>query len=278
LAAQQQADPNFDATVKRPAYTTSHPRVAIDEAHFNFHTASGRYKPFADLVRNDGYVVTPNTAAFTPDMLKAIDVLVISNAGVMRPTPAERLKSAFTDAECDVVADWVRSGGALLLVADHSPAGAAAAGLSERFSVTMSKGFTTDPTRGMSDNKTWIRFSRSNGGLSEHPITRGRDGKEFIANVLSFTGQSLLAPPNATVLLRLSDQAYDTDGTDNSPRTPASGRGQAVVLPFGQGRAAVFGEAAMLTAQNENFGMNYRGTDDKQFVLNVMHRLSRLLN
>src|ERR1700752_2025562 len=38
---QQMADPNFDARVANPAYTTNHPRLLFDEAHNNFHTASG---------------------------------------------------------------------------------------------------------------------------------------------------------------------------------------------------------------------------------------------
>jgi hypothetical protein len=33
----------------------------------------------------------------------------------------------------------------------------------------------------------------------------------------------------------------------------------------------------MLTAQNQNFGMNYPGTDDGQFALNIMHWLTGLL-
>ena len=48
-------------------------------------------------------------------------------------------------------------------------------------------------------------------------------------------------------------------------------------MPFGNGRVVVFGEAAMLTAQNINFGMNYPGTDDRQLTLNVMHWLTGLL-
>jgi hypothetical protein len=36
-------------------------------------------------------------------------------------------------------------------------------------------------------------------------------------------------------------------------------------MPFGKGRVVVFGEAAMLTAQNVNFGMNY--TDERQLTL-----------
>src|SRR5213594_1136315 len=43
--AQQVADPDFDTKVANPAYTKKHPKVFLDEAHNNFHTASGRYKP-----------------------------------------------------------------------------------------------------------------------------------------------------------------------------------------------------------------------------------------
>jgi len=46
----QRADPGFNVTVARPTFTSWRPTVAIDEAHNNFHTADGRYKPFADLL------------------------------------------------------------------------------------------------------------------------------------------------------------------------------------------------------------------------------------
>jgi hypothetical protein len=35
-ASQQQADLAFDASVKNPAYTSTHPKVLFDEAQFNF--------------------------------------------------------------------------------------------------------------------------------------------------------------------------------------------------------------------------------------------------
>jgi hypothetical protein len=40
--AQQFADPEFDAKVDRPAYTSSHPLVLIDEAH---NTSASRSSP-----------------------------------------------------------------------------------------------------------------------------------------------------------------------------------------------------------------------------------------
>jgi len=282
VRGQQQADPTFDASVAHPAYTTSHPKVLFDEAHFNFHTSTGRYKPFASLITNDGYQVTPNKIPFSAESLKGFDVLVIANAGAAQEKDADRIKPAFTDAECDAVREWVRGGGALLLIADHAPAGDAAAILSSRFGVDMSKGFTADPLNYdlVTLNPSWIRYTRTKKNLADHPITRGRDASERVNSVLAFTGQSLKGPKEATSLLLLSSTAYDAFDIDEPAKaktTSAAGRAQAVALPFGKGRVVVTGEAAMLTAQNQNFGMNYPGTDDRQFVLNIMHWLTGLL-
>ena len=50
--AQQVADLKYKPPLPRPAYQAGKgPRVAIDEAHHNFHTAEGRNKPFAELLR-----------------------------------------------------------------------------------------------------------------------------------------------------------------------------------------------------------------------------------
>jgi len=70
---QQEADPSFDAKVARPAYVTVHPKALIDEAHNNFHTAGGRYKPFATLLTNDGYQVVPNKEKFRSVALKGYE-------------------------------------------------------------------------------------------------------------------------------------------------------------------------------------------------------------
>jgi hypothetical protein len=98
--------------------------------------------------------------------------------------------------------------------------------------------------------------------------------------VLSFTGQSLKDPQGSAPILKLSDAAYDVfDGNKPQPAKigSAAGRSQAVALEFGKGRVVVFGEAAMLTAQEKNFGMNYPGIDNRQLALNVMHWLTGLL-
>jgi len=63
-AAQQVADPDFNTAVAYPAYNKNLPRVLFDEAHNNFHTTAGRYKPFVDLISSDGYSVVPNGSLF----------------------------------------------------------------------------------------------------------------------------------------------------------------------------------------------------------------------
>ena len=90
------SDPNFNTKVAHPAYAgAAHPRVLFDEAHHNFHTASGRYKPFADLMTSDGYQIIPNREKFSRDLLKKGDILVIANARVLkewaRPVQRTRL-------------------------------------------------------------------------------------------------------------------------------------------------------------------------------------------
>lgn len=272
----QQADPNFDARVANPAYTKKHPKVLFDEAHNNVHTASGLYKPFVDLITNDGYVVTSNKEKFQPGVLAGCDVLVIVNAAGPR---GQRANPAFTDEECDIVRDWVRAGGALLFIADHAPLGAAAEILARRFGVDMSKAFTDDPSSADKELGD-ILFSRENKLLANHPITRGRNAIERVNRVVTFTGQSLKGARDSVSLLTLPDSAVDTLPPSKTT-TPAAGRAQGIAMSFGKGRVIVLGEAGMLSAQIDNkgraFGMNYPNTDNRQLALNIMHWLTRLL-
>src|SRR5690349_5112178 len=184
--AQQVADSTFDASVAKPAYTATHPRVLFDEAHRNFHTTTGRYKPFATLIANDGYRVTPNLKPFSRETLAGYDVLVIANAaGEGWDSDSAIVKPAFMSDECDAVRDWVRAGGALLLIADHAPFGTSAENLAQRFGVSMSTGYTIDSTHAdpESNSPSVLVYSRANGLLRDHPITRGRDSTERIGRV-----------------------------------------------------------------------------------------------
>ena len=281
--AQQVADPNFDTRVAHPAYTKNGPKVLFDEAHNNFHTASGRYKPFADLVTSDGYQVTPNKEKFSAQVLKGFDILVISNAlGAAQMNTPEAGNPAFTAAECDAVRDWVKRGGALLLIADHAPMGSANQILGDRFGVNMSKMYTGDEPNSDKESKNagFIIYTRESGRLADHAITRGRNDSERINKIIAFTGQSLKGPPDSFAFMKLSDTAVDA--MPNITPISAAGRAQGLVLTSGKGRAVFLAEAAMLSAQlagpnKMQFGMNRPGIDNRQLALNLMHWLSRLI-
>jgi hypothetical protein len=126
------------------------------------------------------------------------------------------------------------------------------------------------------DNERLV-FSRDNGLLDDDPITNGRSARERVNRVVTFTGQSLSGPADAIPLLRLSDGAYDWES--RKIRYPAKEHAQALALEFGKGRVVVAGEAAMFSAQVDplgiKFGMNRADNDDRQFLLNILHWLSR---
>lgn len=281
----QMADPNFDAKVTDPAYKKSGPKVLFDEAHNNFHTAGGRYKPFADLITNDGYQVVPNKQKFSRDTLKGYRVLTISNAlGAERMNAPGAANPAFTEEESDAVRDWVKAGGSLLLIADHAPMGAANQILAQRFGVNMSKMFTIDQQNSdtESNNPSFIVYTRESGRLADHPVTRGRNDSERINKIITFTGQSLKGPADSVAFLKLADTALDAMPGGNTDPVSAAGRAQGIAMKFGKGRVIVLGEAAMMSAQligpqRKPFGMNRPGIDNRQLALNIMHWLSGLL-
>ena len=281
--AQQIADPEFDASVEKPAYTRNGPRVMFDEAHHNFHTMDGRYKPFATLLLNDGYRVVRNRLPFTKRSLEDFKIVVIANAlGAEEMDDDGAENSAFTDQECQALHDWVRGGGSLLLIADHAPFGGAAEMLAKKFGVEMSKGYTFDESNSAEGSPSSIIYSRENNLLLSHPITNGRRETERINKVMSFTGQSLIGPKDSYPILKLADTAKDTPDRQATTATSAAGRAQALAFKFGKGRVLIQGEAAMLSAQiagrnNFRMGMNVPGTDNKQYVLNVMRWLSGVL-
>jgi hypothetical protein len=281
----QMADPDFDAKVAHPAYAKTGPKVLFDEAHHNFHTATGRYKPFADLITNDGYKITSNKENFSAATLHGFDILVISNAlGADRMNTPGAANSAFTAEECDAVRDWVKGGGNLLLIADHAPMGSANQMLADHFGVNMSKMYTVDEQNfdKDSENPGFIVYTRESGRLVDHPITRGRNPAEQVNKIIAFTGQSLKGPPESFAFMKLADTAADLMPGQNPTPTSAAGRAQGIALQFGKGRVVVLGEAAMLSAQVTGpnrmpFGMNRPGIDNRQLALNIVHWLSGLL-
>lgn len=279
----QEGDPEFDARVTRPAYPITHPRVYFDEEW-----SKGLYQPFLDLTRNDGYAVIQHKERLTRESLTGFDILIPPIAmGFMEgvkslPGLRHHLKGdAFTPEECEVVKNWVDSGGALLLASDYAPTAKSADTLAKQFGITFLDGWAIEPKN--HDTGTgrfgFIVFSKANGQLLAHPVTRNID------RVMSFTGQAMLFPPTATPFLKLSSEARVAPYRENEPPAEpvlAADAAQGVAFESGRGRVVVLGEAAMLTAilvrahgRKHHFGMGQANCDDRQLVLNIMHWLSR---
>lgn len=300
LAQEQVGDLDWRPKVVSPAYAMDGPVVLVDQGHGSEQTIEGRYAAFAALLLADGYRIEASRGRLdAPGALDGVGVLVIANPA--RPADGSRA-SAFDDDEIEAIRRWVEQGGALLLAADHAPHGFAAEALAARFGVAMGTGYAFQ-TAG-DDVTANLVFPRP--ALADHPIIEGRDQSERLTVVKSFTGQSLSGPADATVLLAMSAdarEALDLEALQTIRTRLRAGQDPAVVLAelsrpalpaqglalrFGAGRVVVLGEAGMLTAQVVRFteqpdrepvrmGLNTAGHDDQQFVLNLMHWLSRLL-
>ena len=286
-SAQQVNDPDADVSVAHPAFPQKDgPVVAIDSGHSNFHTINGRYQPFASLLRNDGFRVVDSNSAFTGESLSAFKVLVISNA-----LPAALVKdwslpatSAFSPAEIEALNAWVTGGGSLLLIADHRPFAGSARDLAAAFGFRFVDGVVERDPLGQRDI-----FTLADGSLHEDVVTRGRDAGSAVTSLQTFTGSAFQAPPAARPIIVLPAGYMSHEcllpcrGTVSE--TNVGGYLQGAVMPLGKGRIAVFGEAAMFSAQivkgsNPPFrgGFNAKSAEqNKQFILNLMEWLAGTL-
>lgn len=285
LLSQQVADTSFNPVISPPEYAWGKgPVVLIDEGHNNFHTAGGRYLPFARLLRADGYVVKGSAGDFKEQNLNKAGILVIANAlnslniqNWFLPTP-----SAFTESEIDIVKRWVRAGGSLFLIADHMPMGGAAAALAAAFGFEFTNGFAADTTASGP-----AYFYRKDNTLLPCSITDGRNSSESVNKAVTFTGQAFKTPSGAITILRF-DERYllmetDTAWVFNSKTryTPIKEWSQGAYMKYGKGRLVFFGEAAMFTAQiagpsKTPVGMNSDYAEENyKLLLNIIHWLDR---
>jgi hypothetical protein len=243
---------------------------------------------------------------FSAKSLKGVDVLVISNALHERneedwslPAP-----SAFTKDEIAALHGWVEKGGCLFLIVDHPPFPAAAGELAKAFGVEFINGHAT--AGHWKQNRGEDSFELKT-GLKECTITRGRSNAEKVTKVVTYAGSAFKPPKGAIPVMEFGpksesqERKADDKGKIEMRTVPIEGWCQGAVLKVGKGRVAVFGEAAMFSAQQspgvvwswqinlggsmtfrmqlmgpERFGMNApEAKQNHQLLLNVMHWLSR---
>jgi hypothetical protein len=298
--SSQQADPDFKPQNTMISFSSDNsPVVFVDEAHNNFLTINGRYKPFEQVLSSDGFTVKSNTKGFTLYRLKNTDILVIANAlDHNRKDWQPPFGSALDDDEVTNVKQWVTDGGALLLIADHAPFPKIVENLALAFGFEFSNGHVGSTI-----------FRSTDATLSKHPINTGGSissneapmplfMQEFqksvsvagrITQVKTFGGSAFKTPNEAESLLTLGLGAISTEPVipfqvnSSTARIPIDGWSQGAVLEFGKGRVAVFSEGMMFSSQldiktGEKHGLTSVGAEqNERFLLNLMHWLSGLI-
>ncbi len=223
-----------------------------------------------------------------------VRVLVIAMAGG-GSTRATASGAAFTSEESQSISEWVRKGGSLLLVFDHFPNDAAVESLADEFGVKVGHGYVADQKEHTCRVEERVDtcdgeldFNRSNGLLRGHAITQGRSTAEHLNRVVTFGGSSLTAPSAKDEFLKLSPAATNRkDSEADPPVPPAPQSSQGAAFHFGQGRVVMLADSNTVAAQVVRAsptsiptptGVSYKGADNKQLVLNVLHWLSGLLD
>jgi hypothetical protein len=268
------------------------PVIAIDEAHNNAQRSDSR--GLVELLQDDGYRVRRFTEPMTAASLTGVDVLVISNPGGW-----EEPSASLNEDEVSVVIEWVRGGGSLLLVLDHTPGPRNAARLTGALGVrNWHDGYAmiempdslpvgniifwrsglisaTEPAIGSIGPAGGAGYQGMDAVLGDHPITDGRGPDERVRRVATFVGSAFEPPPGAEALLRMPRRAIsltpsETPGalpvfTADTPRTPVGAWLQGAVMRLGEGRVALFGEAGLFSGGP--------AADNRLFVLNLLRWL-----
>ncbi len=256
------------------------PVLRIDQAHRNFHTADGTYRPFAAFMARDGFRVERGLARLSAESLKSCNILVIADA---QPPAKLGDPATFQPGEAAALRNWVEDGGALLLITDHMPDPPAIQPLAKTFGVEFHNGYAFGGR--VAGGRQALVFKRSTNALASHPITIGGKSKQRVDHVATFLGCAFKPGPNFTSLLTFEKGSHSFAPEQlyvfkpETKRIAIAGWSQGAVACIGKGRVAIFGEAAMFTAQElkngqVKFGMNHSAaSQNARFLLNLVHWL-----
>ena len=186
--------------------------------------------------------------------------------------------AAFSAKEITVIKQWVEDGGSLLLIADHMPFAGAASDLGKAFGFEFLNGFAFT-RKGVWPPSIFIREDKT---LQESPIPQVTPDHKKIDTVATFTGSAFKSPESAIPVLSFLKEYWvvqpDTawQFNSNTKKQSLEGFQQGAIMSYGKGKVAVFGEAAMFTAQivNGQMPVGFNSPDAQQnvqFILNLVH-------
>ncbi|WP_103663738.1 hypothetical protein [Gracilimonas amylolytica] len=251
IMAQQRPDTTFVTEFEKPIFAKGQgPAICIDAAHNNFHTSETGFAPFSKVLRLDGFVIRSVTETLQMNLepLKDCQVFVVANPLHESNINNWRLPnpSAFTQNEIDRINDWVNSGGSLFLIADHMPFAGAAEKLGRSFGFEFNNSFASlEKEQNEPD-----QFNQSNGRLVAESLP-----DKSISSITTFTGSAFEYPSEANPILLFKEGDFSLEPeiawqfNDSTKSTSLEGYSQGAIMDYGGGKLAVFGEAAMFTAQ-----------------------------
>lgn len=161
------------------------------------------------------------------------------------------IDSAYNAADGTLLADWVSSGGELLITGDWGNYGVGTEELMKAFGVTPQKNMVTDNTDFDTGN-FWVIYQSDN--FAVHPIFAGVVASEH------FAGESLATSAGAII----------TADADANP----SGAVVAVALEWGSGRVAMFGDSNWIGHYVIEVEYGYNKVDNAKVAMNTIYWLS----
>jgi hypothetical protein len=253
-------DESYQPDIPDPAFQEgAGPAVCMDAAHNNFHTVAGTYRPFADVLRRDGFRVWETDQPVGPGSLSECDVFVIADA---QPPARRGAPPTFSEVEVNTLHDWVREGGALFIITDHMPDPGPIRELAASFGLEVNDGYVMEGGPGAGRRPTLFRMDA--GTIVPDPLTLEMESDGAIQQIATFTGSAFRSLPGSggpgvgghfrPLLVFgpgleswMPEEYYGF--TDRTPRIDVEGWYQGGVSEWGRGRLAFFSEAAMFTAQ-----------------------------
>jgi uncharacterized membrane protein len=227
-------EPQCPAARAGPAGTV----VLFDEAHFPVYTVNpsnpsgyasgnnpqGAYADFAGVLENAGFTVRTLDfgASLNSTTLSGVKVVVIVCSqgkdpnGFYAPVP-------YSSEEINALANFVRNGGGLFLIGDHTDFPPAIFPISDQFGIKFGQKLLRDPTDHVENTTSglppegdvFIVFGRDN--FNDHPIMQNVTRIELYRT-------DILAglPPEAQPLIISDEDTYYIDGNGNGVSAPRS--------------------------------------------------------
>ncbi len=232
--------------------------VLIDAAHGNDVSNPSSGDTLRQFLQHWGYATRELEGAIESGSLDEVDVfmsyLPLKLGGPQSAFESSTVLPAFTPDEAANVKSWVERGGSLFLVIDHAPFAGAAWPLTALFGIETSNGYVVDKqavpyvtSRAVAISA--ITFSRENGSLAEHVVTRGINGTERVELIGAYSGAAFRLPRRAVSVLTLGDNVVSLmperpsdELAEHTPTESVAGWSMGGLLRVGEGRVAIFGE------------------------------------